>query len=584
MDKNEQTSPTSWFALDTGDVVRQLDSDVVDGLSQDAARERLVRYGPNELKSEPPPSKVAVMMHQVVDPMNLMLLAVAVISFAIGERSTGLLVLALVVLNVVLGARQEMKAKAAVDALSKLQIPVARVVRGGSTIEIPAPNVVQGDIVLIESGDLVPADGRVIASATLETQEAALTGESAPISKQPAIVAGDDVALGDRSNMVFQNTSVTRGTGTMIVVATGMSTEMGRIATMLSSVDRKRSPLQRELDGLTKLLGVIAWSAVAVIVAIGLARGTDASDLLLLGTAMAISAIPTGLPTFVQAMLSYGAKQLAEAKAVVKNLTDVETLGSTSAINTDKTGTLTMNEMTASMLFHGGSWFTIEGSGYDKTGAIRSVAGEPDHDFTAMAYALVLDSDAVVGDDGSVIGDPTEAALVVLAAKLGVDAEETRRAYPRLGEVPFDSAYKFMTTLHRVPIDGEEKLILLTKGAPDVVLARCSEASTSRRGYVPIDEAIESIDDANTRIGSDGLRVLSLAFRIIESWDEDAALADPMSFVRDLRFVSLIGIVDPLRPSSKEAVRIAHNAGIDVRMITGDHACKYTVACGDTDR
>ena len=572
MDKNEQTSPTSWFALDTGDVVRQLDSDVVDGLSQDAARERLVRYGPNELKSEPPPSKVAVMMHQVVDPMNLMLLAVAVISFAIGERSTGLLVLALVVLNVVLGARQEMKAKAAVDALSKLQIPVARVVRGGSTIEIPAPNVVQGDIVLIESGDLVPADGRVIASATLETQEAALTGESAPISKQPAIVAGDDVALGDRSNMVFQNTSVTRGTGTMIVVATGMSTEMGRIATMLSSVDRKRSPLQRELDGLTKLLGVIAWSAVAVIVAIGLARGTDASDLLLLGTAMAISAIPTGLPTFVQAMLSYGAKQLAEAKAVVKNLTDVETLGSTSAINTDKTGTLTMNEMTASMLFHGGSWFTIEGSGYDKTGAIRSVAGEPDHDFTAMAYALVLDSDAVVGDDGSVIGDPTEAALVVLAAKLGVDAEETRRAYPRLGEVPFDSAYKFMTTLHRVPIDGEEKLILLTKGAPDVVLARCSEASTSRRGYVPIDEAIESIDDANTRIGSDGLRVLSLAFRIIESWDEDAALADPMSFVRDLRFVSLIGIVDPLRPSSKEAVRIAHNAGIDVRMITGDHA------------
>jgi Ca2+-transporting ATPase len=504
--------------------------------------------------------------------MNLMLIAVAIVSFVLGEVPTGVLIALLVLLNVVMGARQEMKAKEAVDALSKLQVPVSRVIRDGSMIEVEAADVVPGDIIHLEAGDLAPADGRIIRSATLETQEAALTGESAPIPKDASSIQVADVALGDRTNMVFQNTSVTRGTATVVVTATGMSTEMGRIASMLSSVERKRSPLQRELDTLTKVLGVIAWSSVAIIVVIGLVRGLDFNQVLLLGTAMAISAIPTGMPTFVQGMLSYGSKQLSEAKAVVKNLTDVETLGSTSAINSDKTGTLTMNEMMASMLYHGGSWFTIEGSGYGKSGNVRAVAGEPEHDFTAMAYAMVLDSDALVSDDGEVIGDPTEAALVVLAAKLGIAAEETRRAYPRLAEVPFDSRYKFMSTVHRVPLNGEIRMVLLTKGAPDVVLARCSEASTSDGGYVEIGEAIEEIDGANERMGSEGLRVLSLAARIIDPWDEDAAIADPMSFVEDLRFAALIGIIDPLRPSSKEAIRIAHRAGIDVRMITGDHA------------
>jgi Ca2+-transporting ATPase len=270
--------------------------------------------------------------------------------------------------------------------------------------------------------------------------------------------------------------------------------------------------------------------------------------------------------------LSYGSKQLAQAKAIVKNLTDVETLGSTSAINTDKTGTLTMNEMMASRLYHDGSWFTIEGSGYNTSGEIRTVAGEPAHDFTRMGYALVLDSDAVITDDGALIGDPTEGALVVLAAKLGVDAQETRRAYPRLAEVPFDSSYKFMSTLHRVPVEGEERLILLTKGAPDVVITRCATASTVDRGPIPIGEAAEDINGANVEMGSQGLRVLSLAARLIEPSDETAALADPMSFVENLQFVSLIGIIDPLRPSAKDAVRVAHGAGIDVRMITGDNA------------
>ncbi|MGI9666093.1 MAG: cation-translocating P-type ATPase [Acidimicrobiia bacterium] len=564
--------PDSWYSLATGDVLNRFDSDAELGLSENEATERLADYGPNELEAEPPPSRLQVMMHQVVDPMNLMLIGVAVISLALGEISTGVVVALLVVLNVALGANQEMKAKAAVDALAKLQVPMSVVIRGGTNVEVAAADIVPGDVVRLEAGDLVPADGRILRSATLETQEASLTGESAPIAKDAQILSGDDVPLGDRTNMVFQNTSVTRGTASFVVTETGMATQMGRIASMLSSVERKRSPLQRELDSLTKVLGVIAWSAVAVIVAIGLARGLEFSEVMLLGTAMAISAIPTGLPTFVQGMLSYGSNQLAEAQAVVKNLTDVETLGSTSAINSDKTGTLTMNQMMASVVYHGESWFQVEGSGYDKHGSIRSVAGEPDHSFTGLGYGLTLCSDATVSDDGMVIGDPTEAALVVLAAKLGIDAEESRRAYPRLAEVPFDSSYKFMATVHTVPIAGEQRTILLAKGAPDVVLARCATVSTKSEHVVSIDEMGKSVVAANNRMGSQGLRVLAMAWRVIEDRDVEAALADPMSFVEDLRLSSLIGIIDPLRPSSKHAVAVAHGAGIDVRMITGDHA------------
>ncbi|MGI9586038.1 MAG: cation-translocating P-type ATPase [Acidimicrobiia bacterium] len=562
---------TPWWGMTPESVSDQLTTDLSNGLDVAVAADRLAQYGPNELESEPPPSRLEIAFHQLVDPMNLMLVAVAVVSLLLGETSTGVLVGVLVLVNIVMGTRQELKAKQAVDALALLHVPHARVRRGGSIQLVPAPEVVPGDILQIEAGDLVAADGRIVSSATLETQEAALTGESAPIAKDAEVLDDADVSLGDRVNMVFQNTSVTRGTGTVLVTDTGMSTQMGHIATMLSSVERKRSPLQRELDSLTKVLGVIAWSAVAVIVAIGLLRGLEFTEVLLLGTAMAISAIPTGLPTFVQGMLSYGSNQLAEAKAVVKNLTDVETLGSTSAINTDKTGTLTMNQMMASTMYQDDSWFRIEGSGYDKRGAIRSAVGTLDHDFTSMAYALVLDSDAVVSDSGEVVGDPTEAALVVLAAKLGIDAEESRRAYPRLAEVPFDSSWKFMSTVHRVPFEGDERVVLLTKGAPDVVLARCSETTVSGRTTQPIENGVDQINAANARMGSEGLRVLSLAYRLIDPVDEAAVIADPMSFVADLTFVALIGIIDPLRPSSKDAVRVAHDAGIDVRMITGDH-------------
>jgi Ca2+-transporting ATPase len=554
-------------------VVADVGADVRSGLTHREAARRLQEAGPNKLTSEKPPSIWVVALSQLRDPMNIMLIVVAVASLLIAQVSTAVLVAALVLLNVVLGTRQELKARASVDALAKLQVPQTRVLRETQYEMIPAEEVVPGDVVRLEAGDIVPADGRIVASATLETQEAALTGESAPISKGPETLNGPDVGLGDRVNMLFQNTSVTRGTASMVVTGTGMRTEMGKIATMLTSVTRTRSPLQKELDGLTRVLGIVAWTAVALIVVVGLARDLPAEDVLLLGTAMAISAIPTGLPTFVQAMLSYGARQLAEAKAVVKNLTDVETLGATSVINTDKTGTLTLNEMMVSTMYVDGAWFTVDGEGYRKSGGIRAVAGSELPDFTRLAYALVLDSDATVADDGTVIGDPTEAALVVLAAKLGVDADQTRRAYPRLAEVPFDSDYKFMATFHKVEIDGAQHLVELVKGAPDVVLGRCSRAGGPFRSpQVPIEEQRDRIEAANRHMGEQGLRVLAFAARLVRD-DEVAVLqADPMALTTDLGFVGMVGIIDPLRPSAKAAVETALQAGIDVRMITGDHA------------
>jgi Ca2+-transporting ATPase len=541
------------------------------GLTAQEAQARLAEYGPNTISAEPPPSVWSVVLGQLRDPMQLMLLAVAVVSFLIAQTSTGVLVALLVVLNVVLGTRQELAARASVDALATMQVPQTRVRRDGSVLLLPAVDVVPGDVVMVEAGDLVPADGRLVRSATLEVQEAALTGESAPVAKDPGVLAGE-VTLGDRTNMLFQNTSVTRGTATMVVTGTGMATQMGQIATMLSSVSRTRSPLQRELDSLTRLLGSIAWGAVAVIVVMGLVRGMNGADVLLLGVAMAISAIPTGLPTFVTGMLSFGARELADAKAVVKNLTDVETLGATSAINTDKTGTLTLNEMMVSTLYAADHWYTVDGEGYKMTGAIRSAAGVEVPDFTQLALGLVLASDATVGRDLSVVGDPTEAALVVLAGKLGVDAEETRRAYPRLAEVPFDSEYKFMATFHEVEVDGVVRTIELVKGAPDVVLGRCGSTGPVRAPVRMREESHAAIEAANARMGEKGLRVLAFAARLLDDSDLPTMGTDPMALTDGLTFVAMVGIIDPLRPEAKAAVRTALGAGIDVRMITGDHA------------
>jgi Ca2+-transporting ATPase len=507
--------------------------------------------------------------------MNIMLLIVAVASFAIGQVPTGIFVLGLVTFNVVMASAQELKAQASVKALAQLQVPHARVRRRGEVEEVEATQLVPGDVVLLESGDIVPADGRITTSATLELQEASLTGESAPVAKDGASVLDADTVLGDRTNLVFQNTQVTRGTAAVVVTATGRSTEMGRIADMVTSTQRSRSPLQKELDGMTKAFGLVAWLAVAVIALFGIARGQDLETLVLLCISTAISAIPVGLPTFVQAMLSSGAQRLAEAKAVVKSLADVETLGGTTVINSDKTGTLTLNQMTATTVLAGGDWFEVQGGGYQKTGAILGVAGSEPPDFKRLALGLALCSDATVGDDGSVVGDPTEAALVVLAAKMNADAERSRSELERRAEVPFDSAYKFMATLHDRPdwLRGgilTEPHFMTVKGAPDVVVGLCRTALWHGR-EVPIAEARDEILAANQELSEKGLRVLAFAARDLDGDAMSAAIQDPMASVRDLVLVALGGIIDPLRSEAQDAVRTALAAGVDVRMITGDH-------------
>ena len=558
------------------DVATAVDVDPGAGLSAADASARLEHYGPNELRTEPPPSVWEVARGQLSNPMNIMLILVALASLAIEQIATGIVVAALVTFNVVMGTNQEMKARASVDALAKLQVPHARVRRGSQVAQVAATELVPGDVVLVEAGDLVPADGRLATSATLEVQEAALTGESAPVPKDPGALDADEVALGDRTNMVFQNTQVTRGSASFIVTATGAATQMGRIAEMVNATQRTKSPLQRELDGMTKVFGFLAWGAVAVIAVFGLVRDQDGETLALLCISTAIASIPTGLPTFVQTMLSSGAQRLAEEKAVVKSLADVETLGGTTLINSDKTGTLTMNQMTATSMYMGGNWYKIEGSGYSKTGAILGVAGLALPDFTPLALGLTLCSDATVADDGTIIGDPTEAALVVLAAKIGVDAPATRQAVPRLIEVPFDSDYKFMATFHdRVEatsgsiVAGLEHFVSV-KGGPDVVLDRCTGALRSGQ-VVPIDEMREDILAANRQLSEQGLRVLAFAAKGLDGAAMDAARSDPMPAVADLVLVGLVGIVDPLRPEAVDAVHVALGAGIDVRMITGDH-------------
>jgi Ca2+-transporting ATPase len=573
---DQPTEPrTRWYSLSPSEALTNLDVEQEQGLAQAEVERRLAEYGPNEVASEPPPTLWSMAKAQIANPMNIMLLIVSIASFAIDQIATGAIVMALVLFNVVMGTNQERKAMASVDALAELQVPIARVRRAGTVVEVDSVELVPGDVVLIEAGDLVPADARIITSASLEVQEASLTGESAPIAKNRLTLADDDVALGDRMNLVFQNTQVTRGSAEVVVVATGQSTQMGQIANMVTATKRSKSPLQKELDGLTKIFGFLAWGAVAIIAIAGIVRGQDGETLVLLCVSTAIAAIPTGMPTFVQLMLSSGAQRLAESKAVVKSLNDVETLGGTTVINSDKTGTLTMNAMTAVTMFTGGTWYKIEGSGYAKSGAILGPAGTPTPDFTAIALGLALCSDATVADDESIIGDPTEAALVVLAAKLGVDAEETRRTRPRLTQVPFDSEYKFMATFHDRPdhigLDIlTEAHFMSVKGAPDVVIERCSSAV--RHGeVVPMDQVHQELLDANQQLSEKGLRVLAFAARQLTDDAMRAADADPMSAVNDLVFVSLVGIIDPLRPSAVEAVRVAHGAGIDVRMITGDH-------------
>jgi Ca2+-transporting ATPase len=562
---------TAWHRVTAERACEVLGVDAKLGLDPAEVERRRTRYGENKLDEPPKEPGWRAFLRQYRDLMQLVLLGAAVVSMvALQEFSTGVVIIGLTVLNAVLGLNQEGKAAESVAALQKMLVIRAHARRGGDLIDIPAEELVPGDVVSFEAGDKVPADGRLLIAATLEIEEAALTGESTPVSKAVEAVAGDQVALGDRVDMAYMNSTVTRGRGEMVVTATGMETEVGQISGMLSSVQQEKTPLTRQLDQLTVLITVMAAIALALVVIFGLINGDDFDDLFLIGISLAIAAIPTGLPAVVTTMLSLGTQALAAKGAIIKRLRSVETLGSTSAISSDKTGTLTLNQMTARQLVVVGHRYSIEGEGYSTVGNILHAAGSPEIALEPFLLPMALANDAVVRD-GEVVGDPTEAALVVLAAKGGLDVDETRRAYPRVGEVPFDSEYKLMATFHEMEDNGARVVRCFVKGAPDVLLARSSHLRDADGSTIPAEGAVDRVLAENDRLAEEGLRVLAVAARDIvpTEFEPDDRLLDQ---VEGLTLLALVGIVDPPRREARDAIARCQDAGIRVRMITGDHA------------
>jgi len=561
----------SWYSLTADEVCRELDVNPDVGLTSTEVVERRKKYGANKLAEAPPEPRWQAFVRQYKDLMQLVLLGTAIVSWvALQDVTTALVVIGLTVLNALMGLNQEGKAAASVESLKQMLIMTASVKRDGQIVELPSEELVPGDIVGFEAGDKVPADGRVLVAATLEIEEAGLTGESTPVPKGTDPVTGVDVPLGDRVDMAYMNSQVTRGRGEMVVTATGMASEVGHISDMLSGVEQEKTPLTKQLDQLTVVITILAAAALAFIVILGLVRGQDFDTLFITGISLAISAIPTGLPAVVTMLLSMGTRDLAESGAIVKRLKSVETLGSTSAICSDKTGTLTLNQMTARQLVLAGRRFDVDGEGYSTTGNILRSVGEGDISLEPFMLPMALANDATIRD-GQCIGDPTEGALVVLAAKGGLNVEEIRRAMPRVGEVPFDAEYKLMATFHDMEEGGKKITRCFVKGAPDVLLARATKYLDVDGKTMPIGDLMSRALEENDRLAAEGLRGLAIARRDFEpgSFDPKQPL---LGLIQDLELLALIGIVDPPRKEARDAIGLCHDAGIRVRMITGDHA------------
>jgi P-type Ca2+ transporter type 2C len=569
---NPPGQETAWHVLSIEDALQKQDVAAASGLSQAEAESRLQTYGPNAFAQAKKEPGLVRFLNQYRDPMQIVLLGAAVISIIINEWSTALLLIVLTLFNAFLALRQEGKAEASVAALQKMLIVKSKVRRDGQMIELPAEQLVPGDIVLLEAGDRVPADGRIIKAATLEIAESALTGESAPVPKEVAPVTKAETPLGDRVDMAYMNTEVTRGAGEILVTATGMSTEVGHISGLLQTTKIEQTPLTKQLNRLTNQIVIIALVALFLYLLIGYFRnGQTINSLLLAGVAFAIASIPTALPAVVTYLLASGTTALASVGAIVKRLRSVETLGATSAINSDKTGTLTLNQMTAVEMAVVGQRYTVTGSGYGTEGDIKRIGGLPSANLEPFLLPMALAADAVARD-GALVGDPTEGALVVLAAKGGIDATTTREEYPRVATLPFDATYKLMATFHHMKDEtGHEVIRCFVKGAPDQLLARASASIDAEGKQVALKEVREKYLGYNESLGKQGLRVMALARKDFDvaSFNPDA---DLLPLISDLTLLALVGIVDPPRPEAKAAIAKAQAAGIRVRMITGDHA------------
>ena len=582
------------------EIVAILETDAQHGLTAEAARLRLQRYGPNELASEQSTPAWRRFLAQFQDVLVILLLIATAISAGLWAIEPdgplpyeAIAILAVVLLNAVMGFLQESRAEAAVAALRAMSAAAATVIRDGERRPISASEIVPGDVILIEEGNTVPADARLIESASLQTAEAALTGESMPVIKATEAIA-EEVPVGDRYNTVFSGTAATYGHGTAIVTATGMGTEMGRIAGLLKETRDETTPLQQELDRTGKRLGLavvaIAAIIIATIIVVEDVRGTAALlDVLILGVALAVAAVPEGLPAIVTAVLSMGVQRMAQRNAIVRHLAAVETLGSATVIASDKTGTLTRNEMTVRVMVTASGRVTFEGSGYAPEGAVRRHDGHPldgalrTEVERALAVADRANNATVVNIDGrwTVQGDPTEGALLVAARKVGLSAELLDQRLPRVGEVPFSSERKLMSTLHR-DTEQEHHGVVFTKGAPDVLLGRCTHEAVGDGSRPLTDDRRAEILRVNEDLAGEALRTLAVARR---SLSRDAMVVHTANLdqrvEQDLVFAGLIGMIDPPRPEARDAVARTRRAGIRPLMITGDHPRTAAVIAGE---
>ena len=543
-------------------VVETLKSDITLGLSQAEAQQRLSQYGENKLREKPKKTNFQRFLDQFKDAMILILLIAAAISFTVAivegnpkEFFEPVLILLIVFINAILGVFQESKAEKALDALKNMSAPHARVIRDGKEMLISSSELVPGDIIRLEAGDFIPADARLLQSASLKAEESALTGESVPSEKDAEAVVAEDAPLGDRSNMVFSGCSVTYGTATAIVTATGMDTQMGKIADLLDNEEDGQTPLQQKLAQLGKYLGFMALGACAIIFLVGILNGLEILHIFMTAVSLAVSAIPEGLPAIVTIVLSIGVQRMVKKNAIIRRLPAGETLGSASVICADKTGTLTQNRMTLVKAWLDGQ-DEPEDISENNSAAIRKL----------LSYATLCSNGSVEfkGGHETHLGDPTETAIVLAAHKNGMPKELLNQQYPRLGEIPFDSDRKLMTTINLV--DG--KHLVIVKGAVDVMASRCVSGDLEKAAQV------------NENMSRNALRVLAVGYKFIDALP---ATLTPEELETDLHFMGLVGMIDPPRPEAKAAVALCRKAGIKVVMITGDHVVTASAIAKDLD-
>jgi Ca2+-transporting ATPase len=570
-------------AVEVDEVARELGSDPARGLEAVEATARLERYGANELQSAEGVRPGRILLGQLMSPMLLLLGAAGVLSGALGDVTEAMVIFVVVILNAWIGFRQEYRAERAMASLQAMATPMVRVLRDGATQELPAREVVSGDVVLLEAGARVPADGRLAEAHALRVDESALTGESVPVDKQVAPVAAS-APLAERASMVYLGTSVTAGRGTLIVTATGTASELGRVADLLERADPRRTPLQLRLDALVKRLALAAGVIVAVVFALGALRGEPLDTLLLTAVSLAVAAIPESLPAVVTITLALGAQRMLAQHALIRRLYAVETLGSVTTICSDKTGTLTQNLMSIVALDMAGDRRVLDDAG--ESHLPDELCEQPTLRMLLAGGALC--NDTVVADEGTLLGDPTETALVAVAQRYGLSKKDLEAALPRVFELPFDSERKRMTTVHALParaenvpeplraafeddVDAQVGLpdrIAFTKGAVDGLLARCDTVSVAGEVVTLDDDLRRRAREAAERLAAGGVRVLGVAIR---RWPSAELMPRDDTLERGLTFAGLEGMIDPARPEVRDAVATCKKAGVRAVMITGDH-------------